>query len=97
MTAVRRGFPADGPAQEMERSMKMIVAFIKPHLVVDVELALQNVEGLTGLLLSVFHGFGRGRDPTAPDRQIYQGPGLVPGKRLELELGAASCRERVGR
>src|SRR3546814_2017824 len=29
MTAVRRGFPADGPAQEMERSMKMIVAFIK--------------------------------------------------------------------
>src|SRR3546814_7333845 len=62
MTAVRRGFPADGPAQEMERSMKMIVAFIKPHLVVDVVLALQNVEGLTGLSLSEIHGFGRGRD-----------------------------------
>lgn len=64
--------------------MKMIVAFIKPHLVVDVVLALQNIEGLTGLSLSEIHGFGRGRALTAPDRQIYQGLELVPRMRLEI-------------
>lgn len=64
--------------------MKMIIAFIKPHLVVEVVLALQNVEGLTGLSMSEIHGFGRGRALTAPDHQIYQGLELVPRLRIEI-------------
>src|SRR3546814_14193557 len=88
MTAVRRGFPADGPAQEMERSMNMIVAFIKPHLVVDVVMALQNVEGLTCLRLSEIHGFGRGRALTVTDRQIYPGLERVPRTRLVIAFHA---------
>src|SRR3546814_16504054 len=64
--------------------MKSVMAFINPHLVVDVVRALQNVEGLTGLSLSEIHGFGRGRALTAPDRQIYQGLELVPRTRLEI-------------
>ncbi|WP_341702030.1 P-II family nitrogen regulator [Ferrovibrio sp.] len=70
--------------------MKMIVAFIKPHLSVEVVLALQNVEGLSGLSLSEVHGFGRGRAHSAPDMVIFHGLELVLRTRLEI-----ACTDEV--
>lgn len=41
--------------------MKQIVAFIKPHKLDDVILALHSIEGLTGTSISDVRGFGRDR------------------------------------
>ena len=41
--------------------MKTIIAFIKPHKLDDVTLALQKLDGLTGMSVSTVHGFGRGK------------------------------------
>ncbi|TAN42841.1 MAG: P-II family nitrogen regulator [Nitrospirae bacterium] len=39
--------------------MKEIIAYIKPHKLSDVTLALQKVEGLRGISVSEVKGFGR--------------------------------------
>ena len=41
--------------------MKEIKAYIKPHKLQDVTLALHKVEGLTGMSVVDVRGFGRGR------------------------------------
>ena len=41
--------------------MKSIIAFIKLHKLDDVTLAIQNLEGLTGMSVGKVHGFGRGK------------------------------------
>lgn len=41
--------------------MKTIVAFIKPHKLDDVMLALHKINGLTGASACEVHGFGRDR------------------------------------
>ena len=41
--------------------MKKIEAFIKSHRLDEVELTLQETEGITGLTVTEAHGFGRGR------------------------------------
>lgn len=51
--------------------MKVIVAFIKPHKLADVTLALHKLEGLTGMTVTDVRGFGRtrakGSDELVPD------------------------------
>lgn len=46
--------------------MKEIKAYIKPHKLSVVTLALHHVEGLTGMSISEVSGFGRGREKDAP-------------------------------
>ncbi len=41
--------------------MKEIKAYIKPHKLSQVSLALHNIEGLTGMSVIDIKGFGRGR------------------------------------
>ncbi|HOV86603.1 MAG TPA: P-II family nitrogen regulator [Syntrophobacteraceae bacterium] len=48
--------------------MKEIKAYIKPHKLSQVTLALQKIEGLTGMSISNVKGFGRGRAKTVKER-----------------------------
>ncbi len=41
--------------------MKLIKAFIQPHKLTDVTLALHGVSGITGMTVSDVRGWGRGR------------------------------------
>jgi nitrogen regulatory protein PII len=63
--------------------VKKIVAFIKPHKLDEVVLALAGLEGLSGVSLSDVRGFGwgRGQKETVPfgDGSFR----LLPGVRLE--------------
>ncbi len=47
--------------------MKAIVAFIKPHKLADVTLALRKLEGISGMTVSDVRGFGRTRAEGSPD------------------------------
>ena len=47
--------------------MKTIVAFIKPHKLADVTLALQKLEDLSGMTVTDVRGFGRTRAEGSPD------------------------------
>ncbi len=64
--------------------MKMIIAFVKPHKLADVTVALHEVEGLSGATMSDVRGFGRGRAKTAPDKVYYDTLDYVPRVRLEI-------------
>lgn len=55
--------------------MKEIKAYIKPHRLSKVTLALQKIEGLTGMSVSTVRGFGRGR---AADNQTTVMEDFVP-------------------
>lgn len=48
--------------------MKKISAYIKPHRLSAVTLALHQVAGLSGMSVSNMRGFGRGRAKEAPHR-----------------------------
>jgi nitrogen regulatory protein PII len=50
--------------------MKEIKAYIKPHKLSKVTLALHKVEGLTGMSVVDVRGFGRGRGKDAPHRIV---------------------------
>ncbi|MFZ2447455.1 MAG: P-II family nitrogen regulator [Syntrophobacteraceae bacterium] len=45
--------------------MKEVKAYIKPHKLSDVILALNKIEGLTGVSVSNTRGFGRGKAKTS--------------------------------
>jgi len=47
--------------------MNAIVAFIKPHKLADVTLALRKLEGLSGMTVTDVRGFGRTRGEGSPD------------------------------
>lgn len=64
--------------------MKIVVAYIKPHKLSGVVLALQEVEGLTGATFSEVRGFGRGRARSAPDRIQEEAGDFVPRVRVEV-------------
>lgn len=70
--------------------MKMITAFIKPHKLNAVTLALHDIEGLSGASASEVRGFGRGRAKEAPDRILYETLDYVPRMRLEI-----ACADHV--
>ena len=64
--------------------MKMISAFIKPHKLMDVTLALHRIDGLSGASTSEVRGFGRGRAKDAPDKIIHETLDYLPRVRLEI-------------
>lgn len=68
--------------------MKLILAFIKPHKLPDVTLALHDVEGLTGASVSEIRGFGRGALRADLSRTHYELVDYVPHVRLEI-----ACRD----
>jgi nitrogen regulatory protein PII len=46
--------------------MKKIEAYIKPHKLDNVTMAIQKLEGLRGMSVVDVRGFGRGEERTAP-------------------------------
>lgn len=64
--------------------MKEIKAYIKPHKLSSVTLALHKVEGLTGMSVTDVRGFGRGRAKDSPDRIIEDVVGFIPCVKLEI-------------
>jgi nitrogen regulatory protein PII len=63
--------------------MKRIIAFIKPHKLSDVTLALHRVEGLTGMSAVDVRGFGRGRATGVPHTIAEDLVDYVPHVRLD--------------
>ena len=64
--------------------MKEIKAYIKPHKLSDVTLALHKVEGLTGMSVSDVRGFGRGKGKDVAHR-IVDGPvDYVPHVKIKI-------------
>lgn len=70
--------------------MKLIIAFIKPHRLEDVTLALHQIDGLSGVSISEIRGFGRGRAKDAPDRITANAIEYMPRVRLEI-----ACPDRL--
>lgn len=64
--------------------MKIIIAYIKPHRLSEVSLALHSIDGLTGLSFSDVQGFGRGRAKDAPDAVLHDTLSYLPRMRLEI-------------
>lgn len=64
--------------------MKEIKAYIKPHKLSEVTLALHKVEGLTGLSVTKVQGFGRGRARGAPQRIVDDLVEYMPRVKLEI-------------
>lgn len=64
--------------------MKKITAYIKPHKLSAVTLALHEVEGMTGMSVTNARGFGRGRAKEAP-HTIREGLiDFIPNVKLEI-------------
>lgn len=68
--------------------MKEVKAYIKPHKLAKVTLALQKIEGLTGMSVTNVLGFGRGRARKAPDKISEDFVDYV--KRVKIEI---VCRD----
>lgn len=64
--------------------MKEIKAYIKPHKLSEVTLALHRVEGLTGMSVTDVRGFGRGRAKNAPHRITEDLVDFIPCVKIEL-------------
>ncbi len=68
--------------------MKEIKAFIKPHKLEDVTLALHKIEGLTGMSITDVKGFGRGRGKNDESPKIVKGDHIAfehkPFMRIEI-------------
>lgn len=64
--------------------MKEIKAYIKPHKLSKVTLALHKVEGLTGMSVVDVRGFGRGRGKDAPHRIVDDLVDYVPHSKIEI-------------
>ena len=64
--------------------MKQVVAFIKPHLLSRVAMALRDIPGLTGLSIGKGQGFGRGRARSAAHRIVVDEMAYIPHVRLEV-------------
>ena len=64
--------------------MKEIKAYIKPHKLSGVTLALHHVEGLTGMSVSEVKGFGRGREKDAPHSVQEELIDYIPHVKIEI-------------
>ena len=64
--------------------MKEIKAYIKPHKLSKITLALHKVEGLTGMSVVDVRGFGRGRGKDAPHRVVDDLVDYVPHVKIEI-------------
>ena len=70
--------------------MKKIKAYIKPHKLSDVTLALYKVEGLTGMSVAEVRGFGRGWG-----RKNGQEPPDEPGDFRPIAKIGLFCRDEL--
>lgn len=64
--------------------MKEIKAYIKRHKVSKVTLALQKIDGLTGMSVSDIYGFGRGRARNEPDKVSEDQVDFIPQAKIEI-------------
>ena len=64
--------------------MKEIKAYIKRHKLSKVTLALQKIDGLTGISVSDVYGFGRGRARGAPDKITEELVDFIPQVKIEI-------------
>ncbi len=64
--------------------MKLIRAYIKPHKLADVTLALHTVDGLTGVSVSNIRGFGRGRGKKDEGSTAEDVGDFLPGVLIEV-------------
>lgn len=64
--------------------MKQVKAFIKPHKLDAVALALHRVHGVTGLSVSDIKGFGRGRGHQSPKQSEEEIAGFIDHIKIEL-------------
>ena len=64
--------------------MKHIIAYIKPHKLSNVTLALHKVEGLTGMSVLDVRGFGRGKAKNVPHRVTDDLVDYVPHGKIEI-------------
>ncbi|MFQ5455875.1 MAG: P-II family nitrogen regulator [Nitrospirota bacterium] len=70
--------------------MKEIKAYIKPHRLSQVTLALHKVEGLTGMSVVDVRGFGRSRAKDAPHRIVDDLVDYIPHIKIEIV-----CKEQL--
>jgi len=75
--------------------MKEIKAYIKPHKLSKVTLALHKVNGLTGMSVMDIRGFGRGRAKNAPHRIVDNLVDYVPHVKIEIVCTADLVEEIV--
>jgi nitrogen regulatory protein PII len=86
-----------------EKSMKEIKAFIKPHMLSNVVMALSNLEGLSGLSVTKVQGFGRSRAKNSRHRIVEDMIDYVPHVKLEIVCrdacvdGIVACIEKTAR
>lgn len=64
--------------------MKEIKAYIKPHKLSTVTLALHKIKGLTGMSVTDGRGFGRGRITEAPHTIQEDLIDFIPHVRIEI-------------
>jgi nitrogen regulatory protein P-II 1 len=64
--------------------MKQIIAYVRTHKLPAIALALQNVEGLSGMSFSAVHGFGRDRAKNAEQRIVRDLVDFVSKDRIEI-------------
>ena len=64
--------------------MKQIIAYVRTHKLPAIALALQNIEGLTGISFSAVHGFGRGRAKNAKQKLVRDLVDFVSMDRVEV-------------
>ncbi len=64
--------------------MKQIIAYVKPHMLSKVAMALHNLEGLTGLSVTKIQGFGRSRAKGSPHRIVEDLVEYVPHTKIEI-------------
>ncbi len=83
-----RTFPF--PEQE-QMIMKQVIAYIKPHKLEAVMLALHSIDDLTGISVLEIRGCGHSRKST-PDYNIFDQDNLCLVSRLKLEI---ACHEHL--
>jgi len=64
--------------------MKEIKAYIQPHKLSQVTLALHKIEGLTGLSVMDVRGFGRGRAKDDPNRIVEDQVDYIRHMKIEI-------------
>ena len=69
---------------DRENKMKEIKAYIKPHMLSKVTLALHKIEGLTGMSVVDVRGFGRSRGKGYPSRIVEDLIDYVPHVKIEV-------------
>lgn len=76
--------------------MKGIIAYVQPHMLSNVVLALSQLEGLSGLTVIKVQGFGRGRGKGQPRRIVEDQIEYVPHARIEVFCEDGLVEEVIG-